>query len=132
MNVSFNLYDYNLFKIQKESNLESLLAKKHYRIYGLVHNKENNGFCVLVSVNKIYHNQKLQSIKSFFLKRGIPIYFEDSKSKEKIYIGLRRDLRKQVSLSAGIVQTLIYFFENRLKLNEKMPIYGIPKFKDIE
>jgi hypothetical protein len=129
--IDFNINDFNVQKIKKESKLYNFMTKYHYRVYGLT--TENNNPLVLIDYDpEIEYEEnftsKIEKLASFFKKNGIKIEHDTDSEHMKIHIGLRRDLRDHVLLSAAILQTIIFSIENKLNLKDGYSVPGIPKF----
>lgn len=124
--ISFNTNDYNLSKVRIESKLFNLQTQNSYRIYGL---KEEDNPPILITHTNSADVKILSSICEFFKNNGIEMEFESEENQEKdFYVGIRKDLRKHILLSASILQTIIYGLEGRVDLKTNYKIPGIPKF----
>jgi hypothetical protein len=131
--ISFNENDFFLKDIKLESKLYSLVTNKNYRIYGL---KEGGP----ISINLEFNYKKVDRTKQDLLKLFLDNnkistklvdtqYIEEGSKylkKNNIYIGLIKNLRKNVLFSSCLLQTLVYFFEGRLTLDPKYPIKNNP------
>ncbi|MEK6882061.1 MAG: hypothetical protein AABY22_20765 [Nanoarchaeota archaeon] len=127
--IDFNENDYNITKIKKESKLFNLATKYSYRVYGLI--KQGNPIiCIQYSNHNINlrEPQFLEKVEQFLYKNSLRVEIRSNEGRNnKIRIGLRRDLRDHVVLSAAVLQTIIYGIEGRIDFdNKKIP--GIPKF----
>ncbi|MEK6881394.1 MAG: hypothetical protein AABY22_17355 [Nanoarchaeota archaeon] len=127
--IDFNENDYNITEIKKESKLFNLATKYSYRVYGLI--KQNNPV-IYIQYNQYSLNLRepelLNQVEEFLHKNSLPVEIWNNRGQNnKIGIGLRRDLRDHVVLSAAVIQTIIYGIEGRIDFdNRKIP--GIPKF----
>jgi hypothetical protein len=125
--IEFNEKDYNLKKIRIDSKLFNLLTTYSYRVYGLL--QENNP-PVLIEFNSNVvddkFNEKLKIIDKFFEENQIKCISEDSEDGNKIFIGLRKDIRKHVILCSSILQTIVYGLENRLVIKKGFKIDNVP------
>ena len=136
MSVQFS-EDFNCHKIAKESKLFNLATRLNYRVYGL--RKEGNPLIEMESINFDTNTipNRIQRVRRFLSANKIDINFEERDGDadnydDKIYIGLRRDLRQHVILSSSILQTIIYTLEGRIELDKKYTIPGIPRFDNEE
>lgn len=128
--IDFNTKDYNIPAIKRESKLFNLKTVTEFRVYGLAQKYNNPPILLGCNPNSlVIHQHNFSQLKRFFSKRGIPIDMERDRKAEdgKVYIGLRRDLRSHTLLSAAVLQTIVYFLENRLDLDLSFEIPGIPK-----
>jgi hypothetical protein len=139
--VQFNINDYKLKQIRSETKLSNLITKYQYCVYGLKRNKENPP--IYITIYSTLINKKIASaqnfLRLFFKTNEIITLFEKRDSENNnsgvsISVGLRKDLREHTALTSAIVQTIVYAFENRLKLfkNSCNKIPGIPKFEYAE
>ena len=127
--IEFNINDENLQAIKAESKLYNLKTKHDYRVYGLK-KKINPPILISCDATKIDENFEKQ-IKAFFKKNNLIVEIEDDEDdKNRIYIGLRNDVREYIVLTAAIIQTLIYAIEGKLELNSEYSIGKMPKFND--
>lgn len=129
--VTFNTIDFNVDKIEKLARIK-LKTEYDYRIYGLKEDDDNP--LILIEYNFELFNGEIgnhhkQILFKFFEINGIQIGFKDIKLEKdkKFWIGLRYDLRKDVTISANIIQTIIYFLEGKLDLKHNQIVPGIPK-----
>lgn len=130
--IEFNENDYNLPQIKSDSKLFNLMTMYPYRAYGL--KKEANPLILLEFNSNIVDQSfmdRLKDLDAFFTANGLDFLAEDTEEGEKMFIGLRKDLRKHVVLSSTILQTMVYCLEDRLNVKKDFKIAGIPKF-DVE
>jgi len=127
MSIIFKQSDFNLDKVKKLCAFGEQKLKFKYWIYGL--GDFNSNPPVKIEHNfEIFKEGGQKSIYKFFKGNGIAVQFEDNKKDDYINIGLRKDVREDVSVSAAIVKTLIQFNEGLIDLNEKPEkLVGIPK-----
>jgi hypothetical protein len=128
--INFNTNDYNMWKVERDSKLGNLECENEYKVYGL--KQEDNPVVLIEYCFEGYtniDNLMRKKLIQFFKKNGflIKINSIDDES-NKIYIGLRKDLRKYPVLAACVLQTIIYYFEDELELSD-YKILGIPKLK---
>ncbi len=131
--IDFNENDFNITKIKKESKLSNLVTKYSYRIYGLAQ-ESNPLIWIRYSKYKLRRPELLFRIGQFLIRNNLQAEIlnveDENKMENTIKIGLRRDLRNHVVLSAAILQTIIYGIEERIDFNKNnRNIPGIPKFK---
>lgn len=125
--ITFNTADFNLKRIQKESELADAITKHQYRIYGL---KNSGNPLVHMEIPEKFYIKALE-IQKFLAANNIISEISEESTNE-IAIGIRKDLREHVALSTALVQTITYGFEGRVKLSKKYKIPGIPKFATID
>jgi hypothetical protein len=127
MSISFNVKDDNMETIRNETKFSNLLTKFEYRIYGL--QNDDNPPIKISAQDSLVTSEQEKAITTFLKNSNIQVEFEDCNSNDKkIYIGIRRDIRDHIILSASLIQTIIYFFEGRLELPSDYKISGIPSF----
>ena len=126
--IDFNLNDFNLSKVKVQSKLGNLVTKHEYRVYGLC--QANNAPILIQYSFEAFDSIKDKNLTNFLKKNNIKVEIEEIEKSHnnKIFIGLRRDLRSHILLSASILQTIIYFLEGRVDLKEDFTIKGIPRF----
>lgn len=130
--INFNTNDYNMDKIEKLARINKFKTDYDYRIYGLRDEEKNP--LVLIEFNydmldgeiTDYHRNVLTK---FFNINGISLKFNDLSKEEdkKVWLGIKYDLRKDVTISANIVQTIIYFLQGKINLEAYSNVPGIPK-----
>lgn len=129
MIIEFNEKDFQITRIKREAKLHNLQTKQPYRVYGL---KIKGSPVVHVSYN--YDNvpegfdENIAKLAGFFKHNGLEFKWESGSGTPKVCIGLRRDLRDHVVLSAALLSTIIYGLEDRVALTENYRINGIPAF----
>jgi hypothetical protein len=127
--IEFNDNDFNIEKISVDSKLFNLVTIYPYRVYGL---KQGDNPLVLIEFNSNVVDSdfmdRLNDLDKFFMANGIDFVAEDTEEGNKVFVGLRKDIRKHVVLSSSILQTIVYCLENRLNLKKEIKIPGIPKF----
>ncbi len=134
--ITFNQYDYNLWKIEKDSRLP--VAKTRlldFHVYGLQNDKEIP--IVVVSYNfpklsELMTGKKKAALYRFFRSHNVYMGWENTKDSwkniendVKIHIGLQYNLREKVELCSSILHTIVYFLDGQIQLNDKLP--GIPR-----
>jgi hypothetical protein len=130
--INFNLRDFNIARIKRESKLGNLETRQEFRVYGL---KNESNPPILINFDEHYaHFDDCWRVQDFLRGNNIQceIEYEDNsdenvQDRPLISIGLRKDLREQVVLCAAILQTIIYSAENRL-IFRALKVPGIPKF----
>src|SRR5271169_4243539 len=92
--IVFNEKDFNLTKVRFESKLANLITRFSYNIYGLKQD-ENPVVLIEYNYNKIDEEfeKRMNDVIKFFLSNGIEIEKSSDSEKNKIDIGLRKDLR---------------------------------------
>jgi hypothetical protein len=125
--IEFNNDDYHMKEIAKEAKLFNLLTRNKYRVFGL---KQEGNPPITIRYNEDNHDiwSFEPPIRSFFTKNGMDVSFDYIEGDRSITIGLRRDVRKDLLLSAAIVQTIVYYGEKRLELNGTYKVLGLDKF----
>ena len=87
---------------------------------------EYNPNIVLVSTDKF------DFLTHLFNQNKIETKFEIlNEERDKIYIGLRRDLREFPEFCAKLLQTIIFYLEGNLKIRKNNKIPKIPKLQKI-
>ncbi len=128
--ISFNLKDYQLSAIRRESKLSNMRTKNEFRVYGLAQQYKNPPILIEAQA-AVWENrqEELMELKNFFDSQGLPnqIGIDETIEDQTIFIGLRRDLRDHTLLSTAVLQTIVYQLENRLDLNNEFKVPGIPK-----
>jgi hypothetical protein len=130
--ISFESKDFNLDKINAQTRLpENPKTQFHYRVYGL---KEEGNPEVLVEYNsknsayfkdEYFLSGRLQEIlKSKGIECKVLSYSDEKqkvaeKNVNKIFIGLRASLRKNVKKSAAVVNTIIHYLERKVEFDTK-------------
>lgn len=126
--ISFNLKDFNINNIKRQSKLGNLKTRNPYRVFGM---KEGSKAAINLyyDANNFKLDNEIKELKQFFQKNKLSLFIaSNDKDSEKIAIGLRRDLRGQIKLSGCILSTIIYKLEKRLNLDMDFEIAGIPHF----
>lgn len=130
--VTFNTNDFNIDKVETLARINKFKTAYDYRVYGLREDDDNP--IVLIEYNPELFigeigNFHKNALINFFRGNGVELRFRDEEKEDsqKFWIGLRYDLRKDITISANIVQTVVYFLEGKLDLNIQYKIPGIPK-----
>ena len=124
--IDFSYSDFNVQKIKTETGFDwQTETKLDYKVFGLKDDGENAPIEIEYNKKENYGGN-LVKLGRFFRNNGIGVNFKDTGG-NTINIGLRKDLRRQLQLSASIVSTIIYTMEGKIKLNNSK-ILGIPKF----
>lgn len=133
MSVLFNHADHNLGKIDNESKLYNFTTKGRYRIYGLKHEDENPP--IWITLGTKVSPAKFKPLVSFLEHMGFTPKLDTDKGKHpekfvprQVSIGLRRDVRNKVVMSACLVQTIVYFAEGKVTLRNGYKVPGLPKY----
>ena len=128
--ISFNQDDDNLIQIQRLTNFTNNLFVNNYRIYGLK-NEDNSHLLLEYNPNIVaISTDKFDFLTYLFNHNKIDAKFEIlNEGRDKIYIGLRRDLRDFPEFCAKLLQTIIYYLEGELKIRKNGKIPKIPKLK---
>mgnify|MGYP001596491294 CR=1 FL=1 len=124
----FNKKDENLPQIEQIIKIDGNLLRYNYRIYGL--KNENNPSLLLEYNPNIVgiSTDKFDFLTHLFNRNKIETSFEIlNEEKDKIYIGLRRDLRDFPEFCVKLLQTIIYYLEGNLKIRKNSKIPKIPK-----
>lgn len=127
--IDFNIKDLQIAQIRRESKLHNLQTKQTYRVYGLKTKGKS-----LVHISYDYDtvpegfDDIIYKLSVFFKANNLEFKWTSDNGNPKVSIGLRRDLRDHVVLSAAILSTIIYALEDRLSINENYRIKGIPSF----
>lgn len=125
--IEFNSHDFNLNKIRIESKLGNLITKYPYRIYGA---KQGGNNPVEIYYNSsLFNLRHLEAIRIVLLFNRIGFIYGTEENDNKIFIGLRKDLRKNVLFSSALLQTIIYTLEGRLHLDIRTKLPKHPKFE---
>jgi hypothetical protein len=121
--IDFKWADYNLSKIDRHTGFLRNQFIKDFDIYGLS-DKDNPMVKISYDFNKnsLY---KRARIRQFFKNNNIEVEFQKIET-EKVFIGLRKDLRKHVVLCSAIVQTIVFYIDGELKLDNYINVPGIP------
>ena len=132
MNINVNEKDDNLVEIHREAKFTGMETKNQFRIYGLA--QEGNPPVLFSAQEAIINSEQEKAAISFLKSNGIDAEMEEVDTKKRqIYIGLRRDLRQDIKLSALLLQTLVYYFEGRIvDLPPDFKILGIPEYKTVK
>jgi hypothetical protein len=124
--IDFSYSDYNVQKIKTETGFDwQTETKLDYKVFGLKDDGENAPIEIEFNKKEDY-GDRINRLARFFDKNGIGVNFKNSGG-NTINIGLRKDLRRQLKLSAAIVSTIVYTMEGKIKLNNSK-VLGIPKF----
>lgn len=125
--LSFNKKDDNMVEIAKESRLANFITKHEYRIYGL--EQDNNSPVLFSALDNIINEEQEKTLIGFLATNGISSLMEDIQpNNNKIYIGLRRDLRDNVKLCAALIKTFVYYLEGKMELPIDFKSNNIPSF----
>jgi hypothetical protein len=126
--VNFNKKDDNMEQIANATGMLNLSTKNEYRIYGLAN--ELNPPILFSAQENIVNAEQEKTIAGFLATNGIDCATEDVEANNnKIYIGLRRDVRNNILLASNLIQTFVYFLEGRVELPIDFKVDGIPSFK---
>ncbi len=130
--VTFNTNDFNIDKVETLAKINKFKTAYDYRIYGMREDDDNP--IVLIEYNPELFigeigNFHKNALITFFRGNGIELRFHDEpkENNQKFWIGLRYDLRKDITISANIIQTIVYFLEGKLDLDAAFKIPSIPK-----
>lgn len=129
--IEFNEKDFQLSRIRREAKLGNLQTKNPFRIYGLT-TAGNPLVHISFNYDTVPDNfeENLKKLKAFFKTNGVELEVDAGGGTPKICIGLRRDLRDHIILCCSILSTIIYTLEDRLDLDTKYEVHGIPAFPD--
>lgn len=134
--IEFVEKDFNIVSIKKESKLFNLATQYKYDVYGL--RQEGNPPVLIEFLPSLGRDnnfvEKLNALVSFLKSNGIEVETHPTSNNNKIYIGLRRDLRAFVNknnkpiLSSSILSTIVYCLEGRVDLDSliKYRLSNIP------
>ena len=137
--IEFKETDFNMVHIKRESKLFNLVTAYRYFVYGL-RMTENPLIQIEYHFDHVdeYFEEKLESLKEFFKSNNIEIdIYEQSDKKDRVYIGLRRDLRAIVNkngkpmLASSILSTIVYALEGRIDMEQlkKYKLSTLPKLQ---
>ena len=113
--INFNTKDDNMREIAKASKLYGFETKHEYRIYGL--QQDGNPPVLFSAQENVITSEHEKTLQSWLKTNKIESAIEDCISTDKkVYIGLRRDLRDNIELCAGLIQTVVNFVEGRLEI----------------
>ena len=124
-------YDEKMYEIKRFSKVQNLKTIYDYRIYGLK-NEQNPPILIEYNYNLFpFGFIEEQRLTKFFKKNGIKIEFKNDKyvNRQLVSIGIRNDLRKSTNLCCCIIQSIIFYLENKTDLLEESPIPGIQRFQ---
>ena len=127
--ISFNETDINLKEISRRSKLFNLVTKFGYRVYGL---KEESNVVIKIGYPSSHISpDQMTMIEDFFKHNNISVEIinDDLHRNPLIRIGLRLDLRQYPLFCATLLQTMIYAFEGRTKINPNFKITKVPELK---
>lgn len=131
MPVEFTLSGTNMGKIMAVSGLESLKTDRIYRV-ATTYTGVNDGPIDAKPIVLIEYDSKKfnlgkykKDLNLFFKRNGIELTWKDINWSESVWITLRKDLRRDIGLSAAVVQNIVLFMENKIKLKKTM-IPGLP------
>jgi hypothetical protein len=114
MSIYFT-YDYNCQPIEKFSGIGNLKTSRYYRVYGL---RQEENPPVLLEFKTLPEGKDFPTIKKILKRNGIEsMHIIEKYDTDSISIGLRKDLRNHISLSAAIVNTIIGYLEGKMNLN---------------
>ena len=128
--LAFNKKDEHLPQIEQIIKINGNLLRYNYRIYGLK-NEDNPSLLLEYNPNIVaISTDKFDFLTHLFNHSKIDAKFEIlNEERDKIYIGLRRDLRDFPEFCAKLLQTIIYYLEGELKIRKNGKIPKIPKLK---
>lgn len=133
--IEYNRNDYNVDEIEDLAKISKLKTRADYRVYGLLEDKNPP---VLIEFNfnlfnNIIGNYHRANLCRFFKYNGIRVRFTDDANTNKnlIWIGLRKDLRDDVQIATACVQTIVFYLEGKLNLEDSYKIPGIPSIRKI-
>lgn len=128
MAINFNMKDDNMEAIARLTKLCNLETKNEYRIYGLA--QDGNPPLLFSAQESIVNAEQEKAMTGFLATNGIDSAMEDRDTNDKkVYIGLRRDVRNNLELASNLIQTFVYYLENRLELPADFKIENVPSFK---
>jgi len=118
--ISCNIKDDNVIKIQKTlSKLDKYKLSYLYRVYGL--KQEDNPQVLIEFSPALFDREKFNPISKFLVEKknilSVQVNTINDAENKRVYIGLRRDLRNNVKTCIAIIETIIYFLENKLKMD---------------
>lgn len=128
--ITYNLKDNNIPQIQQITKINGDLLKYNYRIYGLK-NEDNPSLLLEYNPNIVLiSTDKFDFLTHLFNRNKVETSFEIlNEERDKIYIGLRRDLREFPEFCSKLLQTIIYYLEGNLKIRKNSKIPKIPKLE---
>lgn len=128
--LAFNKKDEHLPQIEQIIKINGNLLRYNYRIYGLK-NEDNPSLLLEYNPNIVgISTNRFDFLTLLFNRNKIETNFELlNEEKDKVYIGLRRDLRDFPEFCAKLLQTIIYYLEGELKIRKNGKIPKIPKLK---
>lgn len=132
--INYNKKDDNIPQIEQIfKSHDNDLLKYNYRIYGLK-NEDNPLLLLEYNPNIVFiSTDKFDFLTHLFNKNKIETNFEIlNEERDKIYIGLRRDLREFPEFCSKLLLTIIYYLEGNLKIRKNSKIPQIPKLKKKE
>jgi hypothetical protein len=124
--ISFNENDYFLPSIKAESKFNTLVVQKHYRVFGLK-NQDNPPVIFRWGENAL-DESKIGHLYLMFKRSGLPVDFYRDYPKG-ISVGLRRDVRENVPFASALLQTIVYYMENKIELPKDFRIPMVKKFQ---
>jgi hypothetical protein len=124
--ISFNKNDYFLPSIEAESKFHTLAVQKHYRVFGLK-NQDNPPVLIRYGPEAI-EETKVMQLHYVFKKSGLIADFYRDYPKG-LSIGLRRDVRENVPFAAALLQTIVYYLENKIDLPKTFRIPMVNKLE---
>jgi hypothetical protein len=133
--ISFNKKDDKMSEIAKQSQISGAVTKEDYRVYGL-RNENNAPILIEYSSNSDVYNEvyrKCCMLRTFFNRHGIAlehaeIEHEEDNTDYKIYIGIRRDIRNDAPLACAILKTIVYYLDDKLKIEDNSTVGVLPRF----
>ena len=128
--LAFNKKDEHLPQIEQIIKINGDLLRFNYRIYCLK-NEDNPSLLLEYNPNIVgISTNRFDFLTLLFNRNKIETNFELlNEEKDKVYIGLRRDLRDFPEFCAKLLQTIIYYLEGELKIRKNGKIPKIPKLK---
>lgn len=110
--IYFATHDAHMKDIEKLSGLEDLKTNRYYRVYGLI---QHDNPPVLIEYKELPEFKTEKEIKTLLRRNGVPCVFK-KKQYGDLEIGIRKDVREHIFLSAAMCNTLIGYLENKLAL----------------
>jgi len=122
MKIDINANDYNIEKIANYNSFNGILAKNGYELFGL--RQAQNPVVSIELDEDIWTGSDApvdpNILKNILEENGLSVDFNfdyvEKREGKTIFIGLRRDIRKDVKFCSNLLKTIIFFFEGRLKL----------------
>lgn len=121
--IKFKDNDYHIPVIRKASGLDNITTRNYYRVFGLK-DKGNAPILVVYNPDMFSYDTTEVLLREFFKNNKIDAEFRvDQKS--NLWIGLRKDVRKNTKLAVSILKTIIYYMEGRLKIRPTSKIPNV-------